>query len=254
PTTALSCSNTPTLTKPVKPSQDVTAEREDSEQAKVLKSIQAKIQQTFDLAGGSLSPLFLPITPAKQRHLNFTPTSPFSDSKITIYSPIGSNNATPYLTFETALSTPLTPLSDELARDLLNYFHLFTPTPLPSPLATPSPLPPTTPLQFDMAAPAHHIPFHGQSSAPTLVTGSNSMPELTQFFTDVKYLFKDCQINADADKKWHILRYLELQDSRLWESLPTFAAGIYATWKNKVRAFTPVPQKNVGTRLPINTF
>ncbi|KAG5634529.1 hypothetical protein H0H81_001646 [Sphagnurus paluster] len=216
------------------------AEREDSEQA--VELIQAKIQRTFDLASGSLSPLFLPVTLAKQRHLNLTPTSPFSDSKITIYSPIGSNNATPYLTFETALSTPLTPLSDELAEDLLNNFHLFTPTPSPSPSATPFPLPPSTlslPLQFNMAAPARHMPFCSQSSAPTLVTGSNSMPELARFFTNVEYLFEDCQINTDADKKQHILHYLELQDSRLWELLPTFTAGTYAAWRNKVQALYP---------------
>ncbi|KAG5633368.1 hypothetical protein H0H81_008389 [Sphagnurus paluster] len=90
-----------------------------------------------------------------------------------------------------------------------------------------------------MAAPARHMPFRGQNSAPTLVTGSNGVPELARFFTDIEYLFEDCQINADADKKRHILRYLELQDSRLWESLPTFAAGTYAAWKNEVRALYP---------------
>ncbi|KAG5649193.1 hypothetical protein H0H81_005530, partial [Sphagnurus paluster] len=90
-----------------------------------------------------------------------------------------------------------------------------------------------------MAAPARHMPFRGQNSAPTLVTGANGVPELARFFTDVEYLFEDCQINADADKKRHILRYLELQDSRLWESLPTFAAGTYAAWKNEVRALYP---------------
>ncbi|KAG5649219.1 hypothetical protein H0H81_005367, partial [Sphagnurus paluster] len=168
----------------------------------------------------------------EQLHLNLSPTSPFSDSKINIYSPIGSNNATPYCTFETALSSPLTLLSDELAEDLLNNFHLFTPSPSPS--ATPPP--PPTPIQSNMAAPARHMPFHSQNSAPTLVTGSNGVPELTRFFTDVEYLFEDCQINADADKKRHILRYLELQDSWLWESLPTFAAGTYAAWKNEVWA------------------
>ncbi|KAG5649194.1 hypothetical protein H0H81_005528, partial [Sphagnurus paluster] len=51
-----------------------------------------------------------------------------------------------------------------------------------------------------MAAPARHMPFCGQSSAPTLATGSNGVPELTWFFTDVKYLFEDCQINTDTDK------------------------------------------------------
>ncbi|KAG5652452.1 hypothetical protein H0H81_004996 [Sphagnurus paluster] len=90
-----------------------------------------------------------------------------------------------------------------------------------------------------MAAPACHMPFHSQSSAPTLVTGSNGVLELARFFTDVEYLFEDCQINADADKKQHILCYLELQDSQLWESLPTFAAGTYAAWKNEVRALYP---------------
>ncbi|KAG5634267.1 hypothetical protein H0H81_002599 [Sphagnurus paluster] len=90
-----------------------------------------------------------------------------------------------------------------------------------------------------MAAPARHMLFRDQSSAPTLVTSLNGVPELPWFFTDVEYLFEDCQINAGTDKKWHILRYLKLQDSRLWESLPTFAASIYAAWKNKVRALYP---------------
>ncbi|KAG5634527.1 hypothetical protein H0H81_001644 [Sphagnurus paluster] len=117
------------------------------------------------------------------------PTSPFSESKITIYSPLGSNNATPYLTFKTALSTPLMPLSNELAEELLNNFHLFTPTPLPLPSATPShslSTTPTPPPQINMAAPARHMLFHSQSSAPTLVTSSNSVLELTWFFTDVE--------------------------------------------------------------------
>ncbi|KAG5634004.1 hypothetical protein H0H81_003953 [Sphagnurus paluster] len=56
-----------------------------------------------------------------------------------------------------------------------------------------------------MAAPAHHMPFRSQSSAPTLVTGSNSVPELARFFTDIEYFFEDCQIKADADKnKWNM--------------------------------------------------
>ncbi|KAG5646707.1 hypothetical protein H0H81_008231, partial [Sphagnurus paluster] len=83
------------------------------------------------------------------------------------------------------------------------------------------------------------MPFRGQSSAPTLVTSSNGVPELARFFTDVEYLFEDCQINADTNKKRHILHYLKLQDSWLWESLPTFAAGTYAAWKNEVRALYP---------------
>ncbi|TFK31051.1 hypothetical protein BDQ12DRAFT_761515, partial [Crucibulum laeve] len=89
--------------------------------------------------------------------------------------------------------------------------------------------------------PARIMPARGDRGAPTF--DANSPRQLNRFFTDIEYLFESCAVTENAAKKSHALRYLDVDDASLWQTLAEYeAAGDAGSWnlfKQAVYALYP---------------
>ncbi|KAG5633826.1 hypothetical protein H0H81_005019 [Sphagnurus paluster] len=83
------------------------------------------------------------------------------------------------------------------------------------------------------------MPSRQDSTAPTLVTASNGIPELARYFEDLEFLFEDCLVQTDAAKKRYATCYLDTPTARLWQGLEPYTAGSYEQWKAVVHALYP---------------
>jgi hypothetical protein len=73
-----------------------------------------------------------------------------------------------------------------------------------------------------MATPTQ-MPARGHSTAPKF--GPTQPCELQRYFNELELLFGAAMIaNADIKKK-HACQYVNIDTSKLWESLPEYAAG-----------------------------
>ena len=67
------------------------------------------------------------------------------------------------------------------------------------------------------------IPARGHSTAPKF--DPTQPRELRRYFAELDMLFTACSITDDELKKRHTCRYVDIDTSELWESLPEYAAG-----------------------------
>ena len=99
-----------------------------------------------------------------------------------------------------------------------------------------SPLTPLSTPERTVAAMAQpHMPARGHSTAPTFDT---SQPhELRVYFREIEQLFDQCSITAFAEKRVHILQYLNITMAELWEGLTKYSVtttDVYDKWKTAI--------------------
>ncbi|KAG5350262.1 hypothetical protein C0989_011871, partial [Termitomyces sp. Mn162] len=96
-------------------------------------------------------------------------------------------------------------------------------------LASPTnPLPPLTPSTTNMNnnSTAWHarMPPHNDTTAPKW---DESHPrELPQYFKELEYLFVDCDIAEDTQKKQYMAQYISYDMAETWLGLPEFGDNI----------------------------
>src|ERR1700678_1254282 len=56
------------------------------------------------------------------------------------------------------------------------------------------------------------MPARGERVAPAFDTAKPR--EILRFFAELEYLFKHADLDSDSDKKEHVLRYVDLKQSR----------------------------------------
>lgn len=65
------------------------------------------------------------------------------------------------------------------------------------------------------------MPARGERAAPTFDT---SRPrELIRFFEELEYLFNRAELDDEAEKKKHVLRYVEFEVEQIWKAFPEFS-------------------------------
>jgi hypothetical protein len=74
-----------------------------------------------------------------------------------------------------------------------------------------------------MATPSQ-MPARGHSTAPTF--DPTRPRELRCYFNELELLFSDSNITAPGIMKKHACRYVDIDTSELWESIPEYAPGI----------------------------
>jgi hypothetical protein len=80
-----------------------------------------------------------------------------------------------------------------------------------------------------MATAVYSMPARGNRTAPQF---DPSQPrELWRYFGDLDFHFTRSQITADQERKGHCCRYVDLDTSKLWESLTEFS-DITKTYSN----------------------
>ena len=75
-----------------------------------------------------------------------------------------------------------------------------------------------------MATTTPTMPARGHSTAPKF--DPTQPRELRRYFAELEMLFAACSIIDDELKKKNACRYVDIDTSELWESLPEYAAGI----------------------------
>ncbi|KAF8221059.1 hypothetical protein L208DRAFT_1330261 [Tricholoma matsutake] len=68
------------------------------------------------------------------------------------------------------------------------------------------------------------MPAHGHSTTPKF--DPTQLQELCRYFNELKLLFSACNVTNSEDMKKHACRYLDIDTSKLWESIPEYDAGI----------------------------
>ena len=83
------------------------------------------------------------------------------------------------------------------------------------------------------------MPARGDRSAPRF--DPKQPRELRRYFTDLAFHFNRGGVTDDAEKKKHACRYVDVDTSELWESLPEFsnAATTYAGFATAIYALYP---------------
>ena len=87
------------------------------------------------------------------------------------------------------------------------------------------------PFQNNMAAqnPQISMPARGERAAPTF---DRSKPrELVRFFEELEYLFDRAGLTQEADKKKHVLRYVDFEVEQIWKSFTEYA-DVNKTYKD----------------------
>ncbi|KAF8222312.1 hypothetical protein L208DRAFT_1323377 [Tricholoma matsutake] len=87
------------------------------------------------------------------------------------------------------------------------------------------------------------MPARGHLTAPKF--DSAHPHELHRFFDELEILFRECTVTDIALMKKHACRYLDIDSSELWESLPEFAPGTdFDTFRLAVHALYPGSDDN----------
>jgi hypothetical protein len=65
--------------------------------------------------------------------------------------------------------------------------------------------------------------------------------ELCQYFADLDFVFNQAGINDDTEKKQHACHYVDVDTSKLWETLEEYVEVLksYANFKTAVHALYP---------------
>jgi hypothetical protein len=87
-----------------------------------------------------------------------------------------------------------------------------------------------------MATPS--MPTRGHTTAPKF---SPDQPrELRRYFEELEVLFGSCSITAEPEMKKHACRYLDIDTSDFWQSIPEYGpATNYANWKVAIYKLYP---------------
>ncbi|KAG6900502.1 hypothetical protein C0993_009812 [Termitomyces sp. T159_Od127] len=78
------------------------------------------------------------------------------------------------------------------------------------------------PLPTLMEHIAQHMPLHNHFSAPKW--DKSKLRELTQYFKELKYFFRDCSITDHTQMKEYMARYVTYNTAETWTDLPKFSA------------------------------
>jgi len=119
------------------------------------------------------------------------------------------------------------------------------PTLMPSPITPLIPtlvaLPPspTTPVSilYTMATVPKTMPARGHATAPKFI--SSQPRELPRYFNELNNLFQDANITDEGIKKAQACRYVDIDESELWQVLPEYTNNSYDKWKNAVLTLYP---------------
>ena len=114
----------------------------------------------------------------------------------------------------------------------------------PSPHLSPRTLFPRTlsvinqPSHNNMAAQTS-MPARGERAAPTF--DRNKPRELVRFFEELEYLFDRSALTAEAEKKKHVLRYVDFEVEQIWKTFPEYtdATKTYAHFKAAILVHYP---------------
>ncbi|KAG6882503.1 hypothetical protein C0993_010300 [Termitomyces sp. T159_Od127] len=111
------------------------------------------------------------------------------------------------------------------------------------------------PLPTLMESTAQHMPPHNHFSVPKW---DESKPrELTQYFKELEYLFRDCGITNHTQMKEYMARYVMYNTAETWTGLPGFAATTtpigdqvpttisYENWKEAVICLYPGTEESM---------
>ena len=91
-----------------------------------------------------------------------------------------------------------------------------------------------------MATPAIiPMPVRGDRSAPKF--DAKQPRELRRYFTDLEFAFAHAQITDEVEQKRHSTRYVDVDTSELWETLPEFSenATTFEDYVKKVTTLYP---------------
>ena len=101
-------------------------------------------------------------------------------------------------------------------------------------IATTSISPPTLTLIM-----SQKMPPRGDRSAPKF--DSSQPRELGRFFSDLEFLFQECNVISDAEKKAHATRYLSMEDADIWTSVTEYTdvTKTFADFKNAIIRLYP---------------
>ena len=69
----------------------------------------------------------------------------------------------------------------------------------------------------------YYMPARGEHAAPAF---DQSKPrELVRFFEELEYLFTRADLKDEADKKKHVLRYVDFEVEQIWKTFPEYASA-----------------------------
>lgn len=87
------------------------------------------------------------------------------------------------------------------------------------------------------------MPARGHSTAPKF---SPEQPrELHRYFEELAILFTTCAITDEGEQKKHACRYLDIDTSDFWQSIPEYATSVsFAEWKKAIFKLYPGADDN----------
>jgi len=118
---------------------------------------------------------------------------------------------------------------------------MLTPSPTTPLLPTlivlpPSPTTPTT-ILYTMATVPKTMPARGHATAPKFILLQPR--ELPCYFNKLNNLFQDANISDEGIKKVQACRYIDIDESELWQVLPEYTNNSYDKWKKAVLTLYP---------------
>ena len=83
------------------------------------------------------------------------------------------------------------------------------------------------------------MPARGERGAPHF--DKTKRREFPRFFTELEYLFQRSDIEAEADKKRHVLRYVDFETEQIWKTFPEYstAAKTYEDFRDAILIHYP---------------
>jgi len=88
-----------------------------------------------------------------------------------------------------------------------------------------------------MATVPKTMPARGHATAPKFI--SSQPRELPRYFNELNNLFQDANITDKGIKKAQACRYVDIDESELWQALPDYTLKTYKDWKKAVLALYP---------------
>jgi len=88
-----------------------------------------------------------------------------------------------------------------------------------------------------MATVPKTMPARGHATAPKFI--SSQPRELPRYFNELNNLFQDANITDEGIKKAQACRYVDIDESELWQVLPEYTNNSYDEWKKAVLTLYP---------------
>jgi len=88
-----------------------------------------------------------------------------------------------------------------------------------------------------MATVPKTMPARGHATAPKFI--SSQPRELPRYFNELNNLFQDANITDEGIKKAQACRYVNIDESELWQVLPEYTNNSYDEWKKAVLTLYP---------------